>query len=189
MTALTPPPPPPPAPAVEDDRPPRTTPWLWFAAYFVIMGLVAARVPTVVREAAARMPEDVKRELSPNALDMATTVAGIAFIGTYAVVMALYLWLVAFLDKRILRTKASLGPLKVGLYFAIVVASTVPVHLLAVLAQVAEVRSFSGYYVYFPLVVAALLAAYRKHWLGLPGRRKALVILVAAAVPLLAILG
>jgi hypothetical protein len=187
MSTLT--PPPPPAPAVEDDRPPRTTPWLWFAAYFAIMGLVAARVPLVIREAAAHMPEDVKRELSANALDMATTVAGIAFVGTYAVVMALYLWLVAFLDKRMLRTKASVGRLNVGLYFAIVLASTVPVHLTAVVAQVADARALPGFYVYFPLVVAALLFAFRRHWLGLPGRRKALVILVAAAVPLLAVLG
>jgi hypothetical protein len=187
MSTLT--PPPPPAPAVEDDRPPRTTPWLWFAAYFAIMGLVAARAPLVIREAAAHMPEDVKRELSANALDMATTVAGIAFVGTYAVVMALYLWLVAFLDKRMLRTKASVGGLKVGLYFTIALASTVPVHLAVVVAQVADARTLPGFYVYFPVVVAALLFAFRSHWLRLPGRRKALVILVAAAVPLLAVLG
>lgn len=185
----TPTPPPPPAPAVEDDQPPRTTPWLWFAAYFVIMGLVAVRVPLVVRDAASHVPEDVKSQLSADALNFSNTAVGIAFVGTYAVVTALYLWLIAFLDKRMLRTKASVGPLKVGLYFAIVVASTVPVHLVAVLAQIADARSLPGFYVYFPLVVGALLFAFRSHWLELPGRREALVILIAAAVPLLAVVG
>lgn len=172
------------------DDPPGTTPGLWFIAYIVIMVLAAARIPTVLGEAASKIPEDVKSELGDERLlSLSTTVGGILFVLTYALVMALYLWLTAFLDKRLVRSKASVGRLKFGPFFAIAVLSTIPVHLVSFLTHIPDARSIPGFYMYFPVAVAAVLVAFRSHWSNLPGSRKIVVILVGAAVPLLAVLG
>lgn len=168
----------------------RTTKVLWFVAYVVIMILVAARLPLAVREAASKIPEDVKRELGDDRLlSFSTTAGGILFVITYAVVMALYLALAAFLDRRIIRTKTKVARLNVGMYFAIALASTVPVQLTSVIAQIADVRVIPGFYWYYPTAVTAILVCFRRHWIRLATRRKAVVITAAAALTLLAVLG
>lgn len=168
-----------------DDGRQKTPRFLWVVAYFVIMGLVLARLPLVLRAVASQIPADAKAELGDERLvTFSTTVGGVMFVLVYAVVMALYLLLAAFLDRRIIPTKPLLrGKWRVGMYFVIAVLSTVPVHLTSVALQVPDLHSMPGYYAYFPLIATVALVSYRRHWSEFPLGKKVLVAVTAVALP------
>lgn len=170
-----------------DDGRQKTPRLLWILTYFLIMALVLVRLPLVLRQAASQIPEDVKSEIGDDRLvSFSTTVGGIMFVLVYCVIIALYLLLAAFLDRRIIPTKPLLwGKWRVGMYFLIALLSTVPVHLASVIAQSPDLRGVPGYFACFPLVAVAALVGFRRHWLKLAGGKKVLVVLTAVALPTL----
>ncbi|MCH6468730.1 hypothetical protein [Sinomonas terrae] len=170
-----------------DDGQQKTPRLLWVLAYLLIMALVLARLPLVLRQAASQIPEDVKAEIGDERLvNFSTTVGGIMFVLVYTVIIALYLLLAAFLDRRIILTKPVVwGKWRVGLYFVVAILSTVPVHLASVVTQYPDLRGVPGYYAYFPLVGVLALVAYRRYWWEFTVGRKVLAVATAVVLPLL----
>lgn len=175
-------------PEVSSDEGKQKTPrFFWIIVYLVIMALVLARLPLVLRAVASQIPADAKAELGDERLvEFSTTVGGIMFVLMYAVIMMLYLLLAAFLDRRIIPTKPLFqGRWSVGMYFVIAALTTVPVHLVSLVTQLPDLHGVPGYYAYFPLVAVAALVAYRRHWWDFAVGKKILVVLTAVALPML----
>ncbi|KHL01473.1 hypothetical protein [Sinomonas humi] len=173
--------------ASTDDGKQKTPRSFWIIAYILIMGLVVARLPLVLRDVASQIPADAKAELGDERLvAFSTTVGGIMFVLVYAVIMVLYLLLAAFLDRRIIPTKPLFrGRWRVGMYFMIAALTTIPVHLASVVAQVPDLHGVPGYYAYFPLVAVAALVGYRRHWWNFAPGKRVLVAATAVALPML----
>lgn len=182
----------PPATAQETLPTAASTPrFLWIGAYVVLMILVTLRLPLVNQHLRGQVPADVRAELSDDRLlSLSITVGTVLFILVYAVVVALYFSLSAFLDKRLVPGKALVGGRwYVGAFFVIPVLATIPVNLFSVAFGVMQPRDVPGYWFYFPLMAVVVLALFRRHWLGLPLGRKVLTVLSALGLSLVIALG
>lgn len=164
---------------------------LWIAGYVALMSLVALRLPLTRRHLSSNVPADVRSELGDDRLlDLSMTVGTVLFFLVYAVIIALYFSLAAFLDKRVIPGKSVLaGRLTVGAFFVIAMLSTIPVNLFSVAFGVIQPRDVPGYWLYFPLMVILVLAIFYRHWREFSTGRKILLGLSALGLSTIVAIG
>ena len=164
---------------------------LWIAGYIVVMALVAVRLPLTRQYLSTRVPDDVKAELGDDRLlQLSMTVGAVLFFLLYAVIIALYFSLAAFVDKRLIAGKWRLaGRFNVGAFFVIALLSTVPVNLFSVVFGVIQPRDIPGYWIYFPAMAILVLALFFRYWRHFPVGRKILVVLSAVCLSAIVAVG
>ncbi|MHC6219860.1 hypothetical protein [Arthrobacter sp. MMS24-S77] len=164
---------------------------LWITGYVVLMSLVALRLPLTRRYLSSNVPADVRSELGDERLlDLSMTVGTVLFFLVYAVIIALYFSLAAFLDKRVIPGKSVLaGRFNVGVFFVIAMLSTIPVNLFSVAFGVIQPRDVPGYWLYFPLMVVLVLAIFYRHWQEFSTGRKILLGLSALGLSTIVAIG
>lgn len=179
-----------PEPSVEAERI-STSRSLWITGYIVLMALVALRLPLTRQYLSTRVPDDVKSELGDDRLlHLSMTVGTVLFFLVYAVIIALYFSLAAFLDKRVIPGKSVFaGRFKVGVFFVIAVLSTIPVNLFSVAFGVIQPRDVPGYWIYFPSMAVLVLALFFRHWRHFPLGRKILLVLSAVGLATIVAVG
>jgi hypothetical protein len=164
---------------------------LSITGYVLLMALVALRLPLTRQYLSANVPADVRSELGDDRLlSLSMTVGTVLFFLIYAVIMALYFSLAAFLDKRVIPGKSVLaGRFNVGPFFVIAVLATIPVNLFSVALGVIQPRDVPGYWVYFPSMAVLVLAIFYRHWREFSVARKILTVLSALALSTIVAIG
>src|SRR4029453_3826383 len=154
---------------------------LWIAAYVLLLVLVILRLPLINKFLSAQVPEDLQSELGDDRLlSLSMTVGTVLFFLLYAVILALYFSLAAFLDRRLIPGKAIVaGRFRVGAFFVIAILATIPVNLLSVTSGIVQPRELPGYWLYFPTTPILVLALYYRHWGRLSTSRKVLIVVSA----------
>ena len=164
---------------------------LWIAGYILLMALVALRLPLTRKHLSANVPADVRSEIGDDRLlNLSMTVGTVLFFLVYAVIIALYFSLAAFLDKRVIPGKSVLaGRFNIGAFFVIAILATIPVNLFSVVFGVIQPREVPGYWAYFPSMAVLALAIFYRHWRGFSTGRKILVVLSAIGLSTIVAIG
>ncbi|UYY82469.1 hypothetical protein OIT41_05240 [Arthrobacter sp. YA7-1] len=164
---------------------------LWIASYILLMVLVALRLPLTRKYLNANVPADVRSEIGDDRLlSLSMTVGTVMFFLLYAVIIALYFSLAAFLDKRVIPGKSVLaGRVNIGAFFVIAIFATIPVNLFSVLFGVIQPRDVPGFWAYFPSTALVALALFYRHWRGFSTGRKILVVLSAIGLSTIVAIG
>lgn len=164
---------------------------LWIAGYILLMALVALRLPLTRKYLSANVPADVRSEIGDDRLlSLSMTVGTVLFFLVYAVIIALYFSLAAFLDKRVIPGKSVLaGRFNIGAFFVIAVLATIPVNLFSVAFSVIQPREVPGYWTYFPSMAVLALAIFYRHWREFSTGRKILVVLSAVGLSTIVAIG
>ncbi|GAB2733421.1 hypothetical protein ACX801_02720 [Arthrobacter bambusae] len=164
---------------------------LWIASYILLMALVALRLPLTRKYLNANVPADVRSEIGDDRLlSLSMTVGTVLFFLVYAVIIALYFSLAAFLDKRVIPGKSVLaGRVNIGAFFVIAILATIPVNLFSVVFGVIQPREVPGYWAYFPSMAVLALAIFYRHWRGFSTGRKILVVLSAIGLSTIVAIG
>ena len=124
------------------------------------MVLVALRLPLTRKYLNANVPADVRSEIGDDRLlSLSMTVGTVMFFLLYAVIIALYFSLAAFLDKRVIPGKSVIaGRVNIGAFFVIAIFATIPVNLFSVLFGVIQPRDVPDIWAYFPSMALVALA-------------------------------
>ncbi len=164
---------------------------LWIASYILLMVLVALRLPLTRKHLNANVPADVRSEIGDDRLlSLSMTVGTVMFFLLYAVIIALYFSLAAFLDKRVIPGKSVLaGRVNIGAFFVIAIFATIPVNLFSVVFGVIQPRDVPGFWAYFPSISVLALAIFFRHWRGFSTGRKILVVLSAMGLSTIVAIG
>jgi hypothetical protein len=181
----------PPEPRPLVDRPQPTARLMWRVAFTLTGALLAARAPVLrayVGDLLAVHPAALDGLDDPHLRRLAVNVGlGLALATSLALVF-LYQSLARALERHLFTPSIGRPRFRVGLFFVISVAATVPFHAICVALSRVTLRTSPWYYVAILALAAGAPFLFRRHWRHVGGARIALLFAAATIFGLLATL-
>jgi hypothetical protein len=181
----------PPAREPHADRPPPTARLMWRLAFALTGALLAARTPVLrgyVNDLLADHADVLDGLDDPHLRRLAVNIGLGLAVATSLALLFLYQSLARALERHVFTPSIGRPRIRVGLFFVISVAVTLPFHAVCVALSRVTLRTSPWYYVAVLVLAAGAPFLYRRHWRHVGAARIAVLFAAATVFGLLATL-